>query len=118
VFWMRPLKFLLATIASLFAGWLLTPLPWLLGLFGGSFAERLEGLSLRLASYLFLGLALPCLSAWVVSPISTSAAGIEPGSRGGSHEFLARMLKWLALALLVAFVLPVLELVLMDAGIL
>jgi hypothetical protein len=115
---MRALKYLLATIASLFAGWLLTPLPWLLGVFGGSLAERIDGLSLRLASYLFLGLALPCLSAWLVSPVSTSTAGIEPELRGGNHEFLARVLKWLALALLVAFVLPVLELVLMDAGIL
>ena len=113
---MRVLKYLLAIIASLFAGWLLTPLPWLLGVFGGSLAERIERLSVRLVSYLLLGLALPCLSAWLVSPISTSTAGIEPELHGGNHEFLVRLLKWFALALLVAFVLPILEVILMDAG--
>jgi len=116
VAWMRTLKYLLAIIASLFAGWLLTPLPWLLGIFGGSLGERIDGLSFRLVSYFLLGLALPCLSAWLVSPISTSTAGIEPELRGGNHEFLVRLLKWFALALLVAFVLPILELILMDSG--
>ena len=114
---MRAFKYLLATIATLFGGWLLTPLPWLLGVFGDSLAQRMKGFSLRLAFYLLLGLALPCLSAWLVSPISTNSGGIEPGLHRGSHEFLVRVLKWFALALLVAFVLPILEMILMDFGV-
>ena len=114
---MRALKYLVATIATLFAGWLLSGvLPWLLGFFGDSLASRSKGLSVRLLSYLILGLALPWLSARLVTPADTNVAAGQSELRSHKREFQIYLRNWLALALLVAFVLPLIELVLLDSG--
>jgi hypothetical protein len=114
---MRLLKYFSATIAALFAGWLLSGvLPWLLGFFGGALANRIRELSPRLISYLLLGFALPFFSAWLVSPDYTNTLTGQSGLHARHREYLVRLPYWIALAVLFAFVLPVVEMVLLDAG--
>jgi hypothetical protein len=91
-------------------------LPWLLGFFGGSLASRVKELSLRLISVLLLGLALPFLATWLVTPDYTNTLTGQSGLHARHREYLVRLPYWIALAVLIAFVLLVVEIVLLDAG--
>jgi hypothetical protein len=114
---MRLLKYSSATITALFAGWLLSGvLPWLLGFFGGSLASRIKELSPHLISFLLLGLGLPFLSAWLATPDYTNTLTGQSGLHARHGEYLVRLPYRIALAVLVAFVLPAVEMVLLDAG--
>ena len=114
---MRLLKYSSATITALFAGWLLSGvLPWLLGFFGGSLASRIKELSPHLISFLLLGLGLPFLSAWLATPDYTNTLTGQSGLHARHGEYLVRLPYRIALAVLVAFVLPLIELVLLDSG--